>query len=238
MNEKIKKVLTGALAGAACVAGILLVVPLYTDQPAAPDSRAVTQAVPAAAANGNAQVQPAPANPWFDVAPSGNGPATVSPLSTMSPPVFAADGRGKLVLNADTHANLEKLLLEENPETLRANLDKAANKLPPQATAELKVLLAQFQQYTKALTHTIPPDNAPESEQERLKLLDNLHTLRVSYLGPEATQGMFGEEEATTRKLIGLMAAQDDPNLTSQQRADRAQEMLNTVRLIKPPPPG
>lgn len=238
INAKLKKSVTWVLAGAACVAGILLVAPMYTDQPPAPDSRAATQAVSAAAANGDAKVQPASANPWFDVAPSGNGPAMVSPLSTMSPPVFAADSRGKLVLNADTHANLEKLLLEENPDTLRANLDKAASTLPPQATAELKVLLAQFQQYAKALTHTIPPDNAPETEQERLKLLDKLHTLRVSYFGPEATQGMFGEEEATTRKLIGLMAAQDDPHLTSQQKADRAQEVLSTVRLAKPPPPG
>ena len=41
----------------------------------------------------------------------------------MSPPVFAADSRGKLVLNADTHANLEKLLLEENPEAMLANLE-------------------------------------------------------------------------------------------------------------------
>lgn len=236
INEKSKKAVIGALAGAACVLAILLAVPFYTDQNAAPDSRAASNAPSTGAGKANAQVKPAPANTWFEAAPSGNAPAMVSPLSTMSPPVFAADSRGKLVLDADTHANLEKLLLEENPEALRANLDKAANKLPPQASAELKVLLAQFQQYTKALTHTIPPDYAPETEQERLKLLDQLHALRVSYLGPEAAQGMYGEEEATTRKLIGLMAAQDDPNLSSQQKADRAQEMLSTVRLAKPPP--
>jgi lipase chaperone LimK len=71
-----------------------------------------------------------------------------------------------------------------------------------------------------------------------LKLLDNLHALRVSYLGAEAAQAMFGEEEAMTRKLVGMMAAQKDPNLTPEQKAERAQEMMNNLRPAKPAPAG
>ena len=243
MNAKMKTWVGAALAVTASVGVLVLVAPVYSDHRAAPDNRAGAHSAPAAAGKhsvpaqdgGNAQVQPASANAWFEVTSPANTPSMVSPLSTMSPPLFAANSRGKLILNADTHANIEKLLLEENPKTMGANLDRASKTLPPQARAELKVLVGQFQQYTRALPHTIPPDNAPEAEQERLKLLDSLHALRVSYLGAEATLAMFGEEEATTRQLIGLMAAQNDPNLTTQQKADRAQEILSRLRQPKPP---
>ena len=237
MGTKMTKWIVAAIASAACAVGIFWVA--SGDGPADGDRRAAAHAVPAAAGSGGAPAQGGgngQLNSWAAVVSSANSADMASPLSTMTPPVFAADSRGKLVLNADTHANLEKLLLEEDPATLAANLDKAAKALPPQAAAELKVLSGQFQQYAKALTHTIPPETAPETEPERLKLLDSLHTLRVSYLGAEAAQAMFGEEEAMTRKLIGLMAAQDDPNLTSEQKAERAQEMMNGMRQTKPPP--
>lgn len=246
-----KKWLGGALAVAAAAGAIFLVGPVFTEQPAQPAGRA-THTQSSATGNGstarpdpgNSPNSGAPVSAWFDAPSTGNPPAgqppmnTMSPLSTMSPPLFAADSRGKLVLNADTHANIEKLLLEENPALMRAKLTEASKILPPQARAELKVLVGKFQQYAKALTHTIPPDTAPETEQEHLLLLESLHTLRVSYLGAEAAQAMFGEEEATSRKLIGLMAAQDDTNLTSQQKADRAQEILDKQRQPKPPPAG
>ena len=233
-----KKWMVVTLAAASAL-GIFLVASADTDQPADRASRPDTHAVSAAAqgqTGATGRVQPGAPNAWADIASSANTVAMGSPLSTMSPPVFAADSRGKLLLNADTHANVEKLLLEENPAALLANLDKASKALPPQAAAELKVLAGQFQQYAKALTHTIPPETAPETEPERLKLLDDLHALRVSYLGAEAAQAMFGEEEAMTRKLIGLMAAQDDPNLTSEQKVERAQEMMNSLRQPKAPP--
>jgi lipase chaperone LimK len=231
-----KKWMVVTLASAGAAAGIFLLASAGTDQQAGGDGRADTHALAAPTqAAGSAQVQPAPPSPWAGSA-SSSTVAMGSPLSTMTPPQFAADSRGQLVLNADTHANLEKLLLEENPAALQAGLDKASKTLPPRAASELKVLTGQFQQYAKALTHTIPPETAPETEPERLKMLDTLHALRVSYLGAEAAQAMFGEEEATTRKLIRLMAAQDDPNLTSEQKAERAQEMLNSLRQQTPPP--
>ncbi len=166
--------------------------------------------------------------PGMDAAASAG--AVASPLSTMSPPRFAADANGKLVLNGDTHANLEKLLLQEHPDAIRAMLDQVSKNLPPQAVADLKVLVAQFEQYTKALSHSISPEHAPQTEQEGLKLLDSLHALRVSYLGPEATQAMFGEEEATTRQIVTLMAADKDPTLSQEEKAERAQEVITRKR--------
>lgn len=184
----------------------------------------------------SAPVAPGSAAAWFGLPRSGTSHDMVSPLSTMSPPRFVADSRGRLVLNSDTHANLEKLLLDENPDTMRASLDRISKDLPPQAAAELKVLVAQFQQYSKALSHSISPENAPENEREGLQLLDSLHTLRVSYLGAESARAMFGSEEATTRQLIALMESQKDTNLTQQQKAERAQEIMSRQTLPQAPP--
>ncbi len=174
---------------------------------------------------------------WLDAAGAAAGAAPeASPLSTMSPPRFSADANGKLVLNGDTHANLEKLLLQEHPDAIRATLDQSSKNLPPQAVAELKVLVTQFEQYSKALSHSISPEHAPQNEQEGLTLIDSLHALRVSYLGPDATQAMFGEEEATTRQIVTLMAADKDPTLSQEQKAERAQEVISKKRQPALPP--
>ncbi|QYF92520.1 lipase chaperone [Massilia sp. PAMC28688] len=240
-----KQWLRAALAVAAAAGLIWLLVRLFYDAPgsvearaaaASPDPQAGAQAAPqgAAAAAGDAYAQsPLGAGaPWLAPLPAGPSLTMESPLSTMSPPRFSADSRGRLILNSDTHANLEKLLLEEDPVAMQAALDKISAGLPAQAAAELKVLAAQFQQYTKALSHTVSPENAPENERDGLKLLDSLHTLRVSYLGAEAARAMFGAEEATTRQLIALMAADKETHLTPQQKAERAQEILSRM----PPP--
>ena len=222
--SKMKKWMRGALCVGACAGLMVLLVPFAADRQDAPGDNAGTALVQAPGSGGTVG-QPQGAS-WLGATPSGAPQVEVSPLSTMTPPQFAADGRGRLVLNSDTHANLEKLLLEEDPTRMRANLERIADGLPPQAAAELKVLVGRFQQYSKALPHTIPPDHAPETEQESLRLLDSLHALRVSYLGQEAAQAMFGAEEATARQLIALMAAEKNPNLTPQEKAERAQELL------------
>jgi hypothetical protein len=227
MNN-MKKWVRGALCVGAVAGSAFLMNQLLSEKPVGASGRAQTVQIAGA---GTAPVNGAsdllsPDNPWLASSPSG-GMAAVSPLSTMSPARFAADTQGKLVLNGDTHANLEKLLIEENPAALQAKLDQAAQSLPAQAAADLKVLVAQFQQYSKALSHSISPENAPENEQDGLKLLDSLHTLRVSYLGAETAKALFGADEATTRQLIALMGADKDPNRTQQEKAERAQEVIS-----------
>ena len=223
----LKKWVSGALAVGAAVGLVLWLTQSSTETPVA--ATVTTGAPTVVASNVREQARLTLDSP-FGSGPGAGSAAGASPLSTMSPPRFAADSRGKLVLNGDTHANLEKLLLEEDPQARQATLDQAASKLPPQAAADLKVLVDQFQQYSKALTHSISPENAPETEQEGIKLIDSLHALRVSYLGAETTQAMFGEEEATTRQIIALMAADKDPTLTQAEKAERAQEVISKRR--------
>ena len=231
MNN-LKKWVSGVLCVAASAGVLMVSAPPDVDRAAASGSQAGAAPPAEVLVRSDADMlaQATASGLWMDLNSPAVAPAMASPLSTMSLPQFAADRQGKLVLNSDTHANVEKLLLEQDPQAMRAMLEKVSKALPPQAAAELKVLVGQFQQYSKALAHTISPDNAPENEQEGLKLLDHLHTLRVSYLGAEATQAMFGEEEATTRQLIALMAAENDPGLTQQQKAERAQEILSKRR--------
>ena len=242
-----KKWLSGTLLAGVAAGLVLLLIQLFADQPVEAGGSQTMQAVSAAGSAGAggavqgaggtvAQSPSAPVSPWFDPTLGGSTPAAASPLSTMTPPRFAADSRGKLVLNSDTHANLEKLLLQDNPDAMRATLEQVSKGLPAQAAADLKVLVAQFQQYTKALSHSISPENAPENEQEGVKLIDSLHTLRVSYLGAETTQAMFGEDEATTRQIVALMAAEKDPGLTQQEKAERAQEIISKRRPPAIPP--
>ncbi len=234
MNN-MKKWVRGALSIGAVAGLVFVMAQLLADKPVEENGRApaVMAAGAGTTASSGAPDLLSPNNPWLASA----GPASVpalSPLSTMTPPRFVADSRGKLVLNGDTHANLEKLLLEENPAAMQAKLDQASRDLPPQAAADLKVLVSQFQQYSKALSHSISPENAPENEQEGLKLLDSLHALRVSYLGAETAKAMFGADEATTRQIIALMAADKDPNVSQQQKAERAQEVIS--KKTQPPP--
>jgi hypothetical protein len=223
-------------AAAGLLVLLLVLMQPVADKPVVATGSAAGQLPEPAAGDGVAQAGAGtsaqalmPEGPWFDPQ-LGASAEVVSPLSTMSPPQFAADGRGKLVLNSGTHANLEKLLLQENPDAMRSTLEQAARNLPPQAAADLKVLVGQFQQYSKALSHSISPENAPQTEQDGLKLLDSLHTLRVSYLGEEATEAMFGADEATTRQLLAVMGADKDPNRTQEQKAERAQEIISQRR--------
>ncbi len=235
MNNR-KKWVRGALCVGAAAGLLLLLTQLISEKPSDAGPHTDTRALSAPGQGAtHAQAPLAPQGPWFGEPSAGGMPAAGSPLSTMTPPRFAADSRGRLVLDGATHANLEKLLLEEDPVAMRATLEQVAKGLPAQAAADLKVLVSQFEQYTKALSHSVSPENAPQTEQEGLKLLDSLHTLRVSYLGPETTEAMFGEEEATTRQIIALMGADKDPNLSQEEKAARAQEIISKRLQTAPP---
>lgn len=233
--NKSKIWIRGTLIAAAAAVLVWLALHLGASQPPAAAPPLVSNGTPAGTSV--AQAPEFPPAPWMVPPAAPEAAPDASPLSTMTPPQFAADSRGRLVLNADTHANLEKLLIDDNPDTMRATLERSAHALPPQAAAELRVMAAKFQQYSKALSHVIVPDQEPANEQEAVKLLDSLHSLRVSYLGEEATKAMFGDEEASTRQMLAHMQAEKDPNLTLQQKAERAQELLNSNR-IKGTPAG
>lgn len=168
-------------------------------------------------------------NGWLSAIGSAGQDSPESPLSTMSPPSFAADSRGELIVNADTRNNIEKLLLQDTPEALQAQLKEVSKDLPVKAAERLRSLLSSYQQYSTALSQSIPPGEAPATEQEGIRLLERMRVLRTAYLGAETTQAIFGEEEEMTRHILKLMQNESDPNLTLEQKAARAQEALSKM---------
>ena len=155
----------------------------------------------------------------------------------MAPPSFSASPRGHLTLNAQTHANIERLLLSGTPRAVQTQLQDVSRDLPDTAIKELRDLVSKFQNYTTALSQSMPPGNEVATEHEAMKQLEQLeqlHNLRASYLGAETAHALFGEEEAMSRYMLAMAQLERDPSLTLQQKSERAQEALSKLPASSP----
>lgn len=56
------------------------------------------------------------------------------------------------------------------------------------------------------------------TEEEISRGLNQLHTLRRDYLGPDLAEALFGEEERMMRVTLENMRIQSDPALTEAQK--------------------
>jgi hypothetical protein len=137
---------------------------------------------------------------------------------------FAADARGRLVLEGTTRVHLEMLLALYTPEQQQQILQSAKSTLPRAADQELLKLVHIYPLYQSALRKRFPPGQTMSSPDEGLAQLDATHAIEVQYFGERATTGLFGEDESTQRQLLTLMRQDNTPGLTMEQRADRAQE--------------
>ena len=136
---------------------------------------------------------------------------------------FEADAAGQLVTNEQTRLNVERLVALNSSGEMRRKLEELQRSLPAPAAQSLADLVERYTNYMQVARQTFPPGQAPSSEQDALTQISTLHDLRVQYFGPEAAQAMYGTEEETQRELLELMMLQKDPNLTLQERAERAQ---------------
>ncbi len=156
-------------------------------------------------------------------------PAPRSPLDDIPPSHFHADSAGKLVTNATTRGEMERLFALNTPQEARAQLHQIEKGLPPAAARELNDLYTRYAQYSTALHQAFPPGVAPANETEALKQLDGLHALRVEHFGAETANALYGAEEQTARQLIELMRAQNDPKLSLEQKAQLAQDAMSKL---------
>lgn len=184
--------------------------------------------------NGSITPKPASSTGWWLGVTNPTGDEGSAPLSTMTPPSFSSDSHGRLILNAETHANIERLLLSRTPQAIQAQLQDVSRGLPSSASQELQDLVSRFQKYAIAMSQSIPPGNSVSSEQEAVIQLDQLHHLRASYLGAETARALFGEEEAMSRYMLVVAQLDKDPSLTLQQKAERAQEALSLIPASSP----
>lgn len=166
--------------------------------------------------------------PWDSLPATAAGPASApaaeaAPLESAMPLRFKADGKGRLLADAQAGHDIERLAALSTRDEALAQLRQAGQSLPPAAQRELTDLFHHHEQYAAAVANSFVPGQLPADEQEAARQLDTLHRLRVEHFGEDAAASLFGEEEATSRQLLALMRAQNDPSLTMQQKAELAQ---------------
>jgi len=142
--------------------------------------------------------------------------------------MFDVDKRGNLVLNASTRLNIEKLTALNTPEELREKLRKFSVVLPREAHRQLVYLIESFKGYIAAVKETHPPDAEIETLEEALDELAGIHALRVKYFGAKVAEAFFGEEDKMNRQLLGLMSVEADENMTLEEKAHKAQQLIES----------
>ena len=140
--------------------------------------------------------------------------------------MFQADERGNLVLNETTRINIEKLHALNTPEKLAEKMQKLSTVLPAAAHRQVANLVDYFDKYTRDIQEIYPPDVAPETLEDVLVQLKGMHDLRLMHFGADVATAFFADEEKLSLQLVYLMAIEKDKSLSLDEKAQRAQELL------------
>ncbi len=140
--------------------------------------------------------------------------------------MFQADEHGNLVLNENTRLNIEKLYALNTPEELAGKMEKLSAVLPETAHRQVANLVNYFDQYTRNVKMTYPPDVQPTTLEDVLGQFRGTHDLRLAYFGADVASAFYAEEEKMSLQLLYLMAIEKDETLSLDQKAQRAQQLL------------
>lgn len=196
---------------------------------AAPDAAgglsAAMQATP-----GLGTSRPAGANPWA-MLPDGQ---PRSPLDHIAPPVFKANARGGLHIDAQAGVDIERLTGLYGRDEALQKITEATQTLPAQAQREARGLYEQYAQYNQALTTAIGATSDSPSLDEARQQLQTLKALRAQYFG-ERAEALFGQEEALQQRLLDDAAELMKTRKLSQDEAiGQAQARLGQEMASKP----
>ncbi len=174
-----------------------------------------------------------------------SAPAPVSPASEAAPApvpgarsaggVFESDASGQLIVDERMRLAVEAMAGLNPADALPDLISAEVQGLPAPAAAQARELAQRLDAYQTAARVMFPPGQAPLVPQEGLAELDNLVSLRNSYFGAEAARRMFGADEAVTRRLLQLMAADTASTLSMEDKAMRAQARYDQERASAPP---
>ncbi|MDO8905165.1 hypothetical protein [Hydrogenophaga sp.] len=156
-------------------------------------------------------------------------PVPVAPQAS-KPGLFQLDATGQLALDERTRLGVESLVALTAPEQMPAALEAHVQGLPPEAAAAAREFVGRFESYVDAQKNTYPPGRAPLVPEEGLAELAGLQALRESYFGREASQRMYGEEDAVARRLLELMREDPVPDAPMEIKAMRAQARYDAER--------
>lgn len=186
---------------------------------------AAMQAMPGLGAS-----RPAGANPWALLP---GGPPT-SPLDHVAPPVFKANARGGLHIDAQAGVDIDRLTGLYGRDEALQKIAEAVQALPAQAQREARGLYAQYAQYNQALTTALGPTSDSPSLDEARQQLQTLKALRAQYFGEQA-DALFGQEEALQQRLLDDAAELMKTRKLSQEEAiGQAQARLGQELASKP----
>lgn len=140
--------------------------------------------------------------------------------------MFQADEHGNLVLNENTRLNIEKLYALNTPEELAGKMEKLSAVLPETAHRQVANLVNYFDQYTRNVKMTYPPNVQPTTLEDVLGQFRGTHDLRLAHFGADVASAFYAEEEKMSLQLLYLMAIEKDETLSLDQKAQRAQQLL------------
>lgn len=142
--------------------------------------------------------------------------------------MFQADAQGNLLLNETTRINIEKLSALNSPEELTEKMQKLSTVLPETAQRQVGNLVDYFDKYTRNIKDIYPPDIEPATLEDVLAQFKGMHDLRLMYFGADVASAFYAVEEKQTLQLLYLMAIEKDQGLSLDEKAQRAQQLLQT----------
>ena len=142
--------------------------------------------------------------------------------------MFQADAHGNLVLNETTRLNIEKLYALNTPEELAEKMKKLSTVLPDTALRQVANLVDYFGKYIRDVKETYPSDVELETVEDALAQLKGMHDLRLMHFGTDVNNAFFADEEKLSLQLLYLMFIEKDKNLSLDEKAQRAQQLLQS----------
>lgn len=227
-----KPAVVGVLGAAALAAAVFWSTQRYATEvaPASPERVAITKRDELSAATAAATAEES-----VDRQAASNSPPAAAPMmsavdvdeySEDPTKMFKADKAGNLILKERTRINVEKLSWLYTPEELQQKLAAIEQTLPPSAYRQLTDLMDRFKNYSLGAKQAYPPENSPATMEEVIAQHEGLQSLRRAHFGGDAAEAMFGREERLSRKLLDFMSLEQHKGLTLEEKAMKAQEML------------
>ncbi len=134
-------------------------------------------------------------------AASGPGKSGLSPLANVAPPVFRLTPQGRLLVDEQARADIERVAALHGRDEALARLDEATQPLGEIARREARVLYEQWVRYEQALTTALASEPERPSIEDARRQLQLMQALRTQHFGEHAG-ALFGAEEALQQRLL------------------------------------
>ncbi|HEV2611068.1 MAG TPA: lipase secretion chaperone [Noviherbaspirillum sp.] len=167
-------------------------------------------------------------------------PTAVAPAVQAQPALFEVDGKGELILDAQTLPRLDILLGGLPPNPGRTDLQRieetAQAGLPAAAQAKALRVLHGYIAYRKAeeefnAAQPEPGGNPMAATMKPAQMLEQVIALRRQHLGTEAADALFSVQEAQARFDLEIARVEADPAATAPEKSAR----IAALRKAAPP---